>query len=104
MTDDNIKELVSLQKIEGRIFKFKSMYHPNLVANLSKEAYDLYVTRNSIGEQLLVELRKKEANLKKINQFINDKILEIEMRLKKETDQFEIDFLKMNLDEWKAFL
>jgi len=104
MSNDDIKEILNLHKIEERIFKFKSMYHPNLVANLSKEMHDLYVIRNSIGDQLLEELRKKERSLRKINQFITDKIHEIEMKLKKETDKFEINYLKMSLDEWKAYL
>lgn len=104
MNDNRLKELLAIQKIEQKIFKFKSMYHPNLIANLSKEAYDLYVIRNSIGNQLLEELSKNERSVQKIKKFITNKIGEIEMKLKKATDISEIDFLKLSLDEWKAFL
>ena len=104
MSKDNVKEMLAIQKIEEKIFKYKSMYHPNLVANLSKEAYDLYVIRNSIGEQLLEELNKKGRSLQEINKFKNKKIREIEMKLKNTTDILQIDFLKLSLEEWKAFL
>jgi hypothetical protein len=104
MSKNNIRKLLDIQKIEDKIFKFKSIYHPNLIANLSKEAYDLYVIRNSIGNQLLEELSKNERSLQKIKKFITNKIGEIEMKLKKATDISEIDFLKLSLDEWKAFL
>jgi len=104
MSKVNLKELLAIQKIEQKIFKFKSMYHPNLIANLSKEAYNLYVIRNSIGNQLLEELSRNERSLQKIKKFITNKIGEIQMKLKKATDISEIDFLKLSLDEWKAFL
>jgi hypothetical protein len=49
-------------------------------------------------------LSKNERSLQKIKKFITNKIGEIEMKLKKATDISEIDFLKLSLDEWKAFL
>jgi len=104
MSKDNVKEILAIQRIEEKIFKFKSIYHPNLVANLSKEAYDLYIIRNSIGEQILEELHEKGRISQKIYQFITKKIREIEMKLKNTTDILQIDFLKLSLEEWKAFL
>ena len=104
MSEENLKDILALQKIEEKIFKYKSMYHPNLVANLSREAYDLYLIRNSIGDQLLEVIKKKGRSLKKIKEFITEKIHEIETKLKQETIQYELNLLKISIDEWKAFL
>lgn len=104
MGGENLKDMLALQKLEEKIFKYKSMYHPNLVANLSREAYDLYLIRNSIGDQLLEVIKKKGRSLKKIKEFITEKIHEIETKLKQETIQYELNLLKISIDEWKAFL
>lgn len=103
MNDNRINDIFYL-KMEEKIFKFKQMYHPNLIANLSKEAYDLYLIRNSIGDQILEELNKKERNFHKIKEFITSKISEIESKLKETSDLYEINLLKLSIDEWKAFL
>ncbi|MEJ2295704.1 MAG: hypothetical protein P8Y23_13195 [Candidatus Lokiarchaeota archaeon] len=104
MSKDKLDELLILQKIEEKIFKIKSMYHPNLIANLSIKAYDLYLIRNSISNQLLEELKKENRNFQMIKNFITKKISEIEMKLKNTTNISERSFLKLNLEEWKAFL
>ena len=104
MSEENLKNILALQKIEEKIFKFKSMYHPNLVANLSKEAYDLYLIRHSIGDQLLEVIKKEGRSINKIKEYITKKIQEIETKLKQETVQYEINLLRISIDEWKAFL
>ena len=104
MSKDKLDELLNLQKIEEKIFKIKSMYHPNLIANLSTNAYDLYIIRNSISNQLLEELKKENRNFQMIKNFIAKKISEIEMKLRDTTNIPEKSFLKLNLEEWKAFL
>ncbi len=53
MNLDDFKEILSISKIREKIFRIKELYHPNLVKNLSKEAYDLYLIRQSICDQLL---------------------------------------------------
>jgi hypothetical protein len=104
MSRKDINDLLNLQRIEEKIFKFKQMYHPNLIANLSKEAYDLYSIRESIGNQLLEEIEKKENNFQKVKELISRKISEIERKLKKTTDLIENNLLRLRLEEWKAFL
>ncbi|KKM04147.1 hypothetical protein LCGC14_1767180 [marine sediment metagenome] len=61
MNLDDFKEILSISKIREKIFRIKELYHPNLVKNLSKEAYDLYLIRQSICDQLL-ELSNKKLN------------------------------------------
>lgn len=104
MSKDKLNELLYLQKIEEKIFKIKNMYHPNLIANLSATAYDLYIIRNSISNQLLEELKKEDRNFQMIKNFIAKKISEIEMELKDALNISESNFLKLSIEEWKAFL
>ena len=104
MNDNRINDIFYLQKMEEKIFKFKQIYHPNLIANLSKEAYDVYLIRNSIDDQILEELNKKERSIHKIKEFITSKISEIESKLKDTSESYEINLLKLSIDEWKAFL
>jgi hypothetical protein len=104
MSKDKLDELLTLQKIEEKIFKIKNMYHPNLIANLSTKAYDLYIIRNSISNQLLEELEKENHNFQMIKNFISKKISEIEIRLKNTSNISERNFLKLSIEEWKTFL
>lgn len=101
---NKLNELLYLQKIEEKIFKIKNMYHPNLIANLSATAYDLYIIRNSISNQLLEELKKENRNFQMIKNFIAKKISEIEMKLNHASNKSESNFLKLSIEEWKAFL
>ncbi len=74
MSLDDVKKLLSLEGIREKIFKIENMYHPNLVANLSKEMYDLYLIRNSICNQLLELLNQKDIEIDKVHDFIKEKI------------------------------
>jgi hypothetical protein len=56
------------------------------------------------GEDDDIEDEGIEGSLKWINRFITEKVHEIETKLKQETAQYNINLLKMTLDEWKAFL
>ena len=60
--------------------------------------------RNSIDDQILEELNKKERSIHKIKEFITSKISEIESKLKDTSESYEINLLKLSIDEWKAFL
>ncbi|MFW9948237.1 MAG: hypothetical protein ACFFDX_15535, partial [Candidatus Odinarchaeota archaeon] len=82
MSLNDIDKMLSLQAIGEKIFKIKNMYHPSLIANLSKEAYDLYLIRDSICSQLLELLKEKDINIAKLNNFIKSKIGESKKKLK----------------------
>ena len=104
MSLDDFKKLLSIQAIEEKIFKMKEMYHPTLIANLSKEAYDLYLIRNSIYDQLLELLKEKDIDIGKVNVFIKKKIKESEGKLKDAKNGKETETIKITIEEWKQFL
>ena len=105
MTDsDELRQLISLTKIGEKIFKIKEMYNPNLIVNLSKEAYDLYLKRMSICNQLLEQLEKKSITIKKIEEFIRNKMKESKERLDKAKNETEAKLIQLSIKEWEDFL
>lgn len=104
MSLDDVKKLLSIQAIEEKIYKMKEKYHPNLIANLSKEMYDLYLIRNSIYDQLLALLKEKDIDIGKVHDFIKKKINESKKRLKEAKNGNEAETIKITIEEWKEFL
>ncbi len=104
MSLDDFKEILSISKIEEKIFKIKELYHTNLIKNLSKEAYDLYLIRKSVCDQLLELLNDKDVNLEKLRSLILAKIEESKKQQSKAKNQPEINTIKMFIEEWEKFL
>jgi hypothetical protein len=104
MNPIDIKNLLFIEAIEKKIFKTKSMYHPNLIANLSEEAYDLYVIRNSICDQLLELINERNIKISRVNEFIKEKIKKNKQKLKAAKNVKEVDTIKRTIEEWKQFL
>ena len=104
MSLDDVKNSLSIKAIEEKIFKMKDKYHPNLIANLSKEAYDLYLIRNSIYDQLLELLNEKDIDIGKVNNFIKKKIKKSEKRVKEAKNGKEAETIRISIEEWKQFL
>ena len=104
MSLDDFKKLLSLEGIREKIFKIEKMYHPNLIANLSKEMYDLYLIRDSICNQLLELLKEKDIDIDKVRDFIKEKIKNSKKRLKVAKNGTETEAIKANIEEWKQFL
>jgi hypothetical protein len=80
------------------------MYHPNLIANLSKEMYELYLIRDSICNQLLELLKENDIDIDKVHDFIKEKIKNSKKRLKIVKNGVEAEELKVTVEEWKQFL
>jgi len=93
-----------LERIRKKIFEFKSMYNPNLIANLSKEMYDRYLIRESMCNDLLQQLEKLDINKEKIKIFIEKRIKWLEEKYKNTQDVQETKYLEMAIEEWKDFL
>jgi hypothetical protein len=104
MTQDEFKNQMSIIALKEKIFKIKGMYNPNLISNLSKEMWDLYLIRESICEQLLELSSEKGINISKIMDFIKNKIEENKKKLKDETDEFKIQLIELSIKEWEEFL
>ena len=104
MSSDDVKKLLSLEGIREKIFKIEDMYHPNLIANLSKEMYDLYLLIDSICKQLLELLKEKDIDIDKVHDFIKEKIQNSKKRLKVAKNGTEAEAIKATIEEWKQFL
>jgi len=104
MNQKDFRNKLLIDAIREKIFKIKEMYNPNLVSNLSKEMYDLYLIRESICEQLLKLSSERGIDIGKIKDFIKSKIKENENKLKNETDESEAKLIELNIKEWKGFL
>ena len=53
MDKNKILDMLSISKIGQKALNKISNYNPNLIANLSKQAYDLYLIRKNICEEIL---------------------------------------------------
>ena len=104
MSLDDVKKMLSLEGIREKIFKIEDMYHPNLIANLSKEMYDLYLIRDSICKQLLELLKEKDIDIERVHDFIKEKIQNSKKRLKVAKNGTEAEAIKATTEEWKQFL
>ncbi len=104
MDSKDLDNRLKVIKIEEKIFKFKAMYHPNLIANLSKEAYDLYLIRNSINEKLLKLIEKKEIDINAIKEFVNNEINLNNEKIRNSSNNQEINLLKLTNKEWKEVI
>ncbi|MFX1489842.1 MAG: hypothetical protein ACFFBI_11880 [Promethearchaeota archaeon] len=104
MTQDEFKNQMSIIALKEKIFKIKGMYNPNLISNLSKEMWDLYLIRESICEQLLELSSENGINIGKVKDFIKSKIEENKKKLKDETDEFKIQLIELSIKEWEEFL
>ncbi|MFX1329712.1 MAG: hypothetical protein ACFE91_16405 [Promethearchaeota archaeon] len=104
MSLNDINKMLSLQAIGEKIFKIKNINHPSLIANLSKEAYDIYLIRDSICNQLLELLKEKDIDISKVNNFIENKIKESKKKLKEAESEIEVETIKLTIEEWTQFL
>ena len=100
---DDFQELLSLEDIREKIFKIKDLYNPRLIANLSKEANDIYLARKSICEDLQKLLEEKDINFDKVKEYIKDQIKENKDQLKQAQNDDDINFLKTTIKEWEEF-
>lgn len=104
MNMDDFQEILSLDGIREKIFKIKDMYHPNLIANLSKEANDIYLARKSICEDLSKLLDEKDINFGKVKDYIKDQIKKNKKQLKQAQSDIDMNFIKTTIKEWEEFL
>jgi hypothetical protein len=104
MSMEDIRKILSLDGVREKIFKIKEMYNPRLIANLSKEASDIYLVRKSIWEDLQKLLDEKDINIVKVKDFIKEQIKKSKTDLKQAQNDEDINFLKITVKEWEEFL
>ena len=103
MDSEDFGNRISIDKLEEKIFKIKEMYHPNLIKNLSKEAYDLYLIRKSVCNELLKVTSEKDIKYSKIVDYIKNEIEKNKERLKNASDPIELTLIQLTIEEWEGF-
>jgi len=78
MDSNTFKDVLDINRLKEKIYKIKIMYHPNLIANLSKEMYDRYKIRMSLCEELLTLLEQSNIDKEQIKQHFEKKIVNIQ--------------------------
>jgi uncharacterized C2H2 Zn-finger protein len=101
---NDLNEVLARKMIEEKIFRFKAKYHPNLVKNLSKEAYDLYLIRDSVCNQLFDKLKDYTLSINELKNFIKKKIKEIERKLHETTNIMDLELYRRSISVWEDFL
>ena len=101
---DNINNIFYFQNIREIIFKKNELYHPNLIANLSEEGYEIYLMRKDIYSKLLKSLDEKDIDKKKFENYIKNEIDIIKNKLKGAKSEQEIKMLKLSMEEYEEFL
>ena len=104
MNMDDFQEILSLEGVREKIFKIKDMYHPRLIANLSKEANDIYLARKLICEDLSNLLDEEDINFGKVKDYIKDQIKENKEQLKQVPNDDDINAIKVTIKEWEDFV
>ncbi|MEJ2251494.1 MAG: hypothetical protein P8Y70_17930 [Candidatus Lokiarchaeota archaeon] len=100
----DLKKFLVLKSFEDKIFRFKSKYHPNLITNLSHEAYDLYLIKNSICDKLIEKIKEDNITIEKIKEFIKNQIQENKEKLHKTTRSMDSEYLQNIISAWETFL
>ncbi|MFX1258759.1 MAG: hypothetical protein ACFFAN_12940 [Promethearchaeota archaeon] len=81
-----------------KLLKDLDKYHPNLIANLSKEAYEVHSIKKSIYNDLFKLINGKEITLKKIRKYIENKIIKCKKTLKEAKSDYDINHLKLSIE------
>ena len=104
MDPEDFGNRISINKLEEKIFKIKEMYHPNLIKNLSKEAYDLYLIRKSVCNELLKVTSEKDIKYSKIVEYIKNEIEKHKALFKNASEQIELTLIQLTIEVWEGFL
>ena len=104
MEKNKILDILSVSKIGQKALEKVSKYNPNLIANLSKQAYDLYIIRKNICEEIFPIVTTPEISLSKVKEYIQNKINEAQNLLKKTKLLEEKELLNLRIEELKDLL
>ncbi len=104
MNSEDLGNLLLVNTVREKALKTKGIYHPNLINNLSKEAYDLYLIRESICNQILELTHEKDIKYSKIIDLIKKMIIENKNQLRQTSDKMELTLIQLTIEEWEEFL
>ena len=104
MKDSEIVDIVSISKIGQKALDKVSNYNPNLIANLSKQAYDLYIIRKNICEEIFPIITTRKITLSKVKEHIQKKINEAQNLLDETKSEEEKELINLRIKELKDLL
>jgi len=104
MEKNKILDILSVSKIGQKALEKVSKYNPNLIANLSKQAYDLYIIRKNICEEIFPIVTTPEITLSKVKEYIQNKINETQNLLEKTKLVEDKELLNLRIEELKDLL
>ena len=104
MEKNKILDMLSVSKIGQKALDKVSRYNPNLIANLSKQAYDLYIIRKNICEEIFPIVTTPEITLSKVKEYIQNKINETQNLLEKTKLVEDKELLNLRIEELKDLL
>ena len=97
-------EMLAVSKIGDRALHKISMYNPKLIANLSKEAYDLYIIRKQICEFIFPLVTTQDMTLNGLKKILLEEIKNIEDLRKNADTEEERVFLDLKIEELEDYL
>lgn len=101
---NKIIDQLLVSKIGQKALDKISNYNPNLIANLSKQAYDLYLIRKNICEEIFPIVTTPEITLSNVKEYIQAKINEAQILLDKTKLVEDKELLNLRIEELKDLL
>ncbi|MFX1339257.1 MAG: hypothetical protein ACFFDK_11660 [Promethearchaeota archaeon] len=77
--NDRTKYIAGIQLILGNQLK---NYNPRVISNLSKEVYEIYITRKNTVDKISKLLNEPNFNIEKFKKIINEQLMSAEESLK----------------------
>ena len=101
---NRILDMLLVSKIGQKALNKVSNYNPNLIANLSKQAYDLYLIRKSICEEIFPIVTTPEITLTEVKEYIQNKINEAQNLVEKTESVEDRELLNLRIEELKDLI
>ncbi|MFX1316259.1 MAG: hypothetical protein ACFE9T_10375 [Promethearchaeota archaeon] len=95
---EEFQETFYLSQLRMKIFSELERYHPNLVANLSKEMHEKYIIKKAIYDDLLELLDDIQITEIKVKEYIRNKIEINKKLLKTEKSEDQLKALKLKIE------
>ncbi|MHA1105288.1 MAG: hypothetical protein ACTSPN_06150 [Promethearchaeota archaeon] len=104
MNKENLGEILAVSKIGDRALNKIAKYNPNLISNLSKEAYDLYIVRKQICEYIFSLVTTQGMTLDNLKKILFEKITKVKDMRKHADSEEEREFLELKIEELEDYL
>jgi Glu-tRNA(Gln) amidotransferase subunit E-like FAD-binding protein len=101
---NRILDMLLVSKIGQKALNKVSTYNPNLIANLSKQAYDLYMIRKNICEEIFPVVTTPKITLSKVKEYIQNMINESNILLEKAESVEDKELLSLRVEELKDLI